>query len=122
MNTPPDGRPPAVLNAEAGADAWRCVVHDQGAATADHGDWYAITGETVDTLRCLISLAGVLARQVAGYGTGRVLRDDAGADPAERLAIASSVAAQLRADLDRAERAANRLWSQIGHIAVEVDR
>jgi hypothetical protein len=117
------GRRVAVVHAEIGGDSWRSVVHAQGVATPDHGDWYAITGELIDTLRCLSTLASIFSRQVAAYGRGRVVRDDeAGHDPAERLAIASSWAAQLSYELDRTERTANRFWTEVGHIAVEVDR
>ncbi|MDN5861564.1 MAG: hypothetical protein L0H84_23425, partial [Pseudonocardia sp.] len=72
------------------------------------------------TLRCLSSMTGVLSQQIAGYGRGRVLRDDAGRDPAERLSECVRRAEQLRSHVDTAERAANDLWSQIGHIAVEI--
>lgn len=112
------GRPVAVVHAEIGGDAWRSVVHAQQSATPDHADWYAITGEVVDTLRGLASLTSVLAHQVANYGAGRALRDDAGMRPSDRLSAAVSHAAQLRAELDRAERTANLFWSEIGHIAL----
>ncbi|MGD9531914.1 hypothetical protein [Pseudonocardia sp.] len=114
------GRSAAVAHAEIGGDSWRSVAHAQRAATPDHSDWYAITGELVDTLRCLAAVASVLAQQAEGYGRGRVLRDDAGADPASRLVEAWSLGVQLRAEIDIAERTANRFWSAIGHIAVEV--
>ena len=120
MNTPDDGRAPAVEHAASGAHAWRSAVHAQLAATRDHVDFYALTGDVVETLRSLSGLAGLLVGQVATYGRGRGLRDDVpGHDPAERLAIASSWAAQLQHDLDRAERTANQLWNEISHIAVE---
>ena len=121
MNTPiDDDRAPAVEHAQAGARAWRSAVHAQLAATPDHVDFYAVTGEVVETLRSLSGLAGLLVGQVATYGRGRVLRDDVpGHDPAERLAIASSWAAQLQHDLDHAERTANQFWNEISHIAVE---
>lgn len=114
------GRSAAVVHAEIGGDSWRSVAHAQRSATPDHSDWYAITGELVDTLRCLAAVATVLVEQVDGYGRGRVLRDDASIDPAERLAQAWPLGAQLRFEIDRAERTANRFWSEIGHIAVEV--
>jgi hypothetical protein len=109
----------AVALAEAGAVAWRQAVHDQLAARADHGDFYALAGEVVDTLRSLSGLMGVLDRQVAGYGPGRVLRDDAGTDLADRLADAGAELVLARQAVERAEQAVNRFWSQIGHIAVE---
>lgn len=118
MNSPNDT---AVQRAATGGRAWRSVVHAQRAAEPDHIDFYALACEAVDTLRSLASLAALLTYQIATYDRGRTLRDDeAGHDPIERLAIASSWAAQLRRDLDAAERSANQLWSEVGHIAVEV--
>ena len=118
-----DGHTAAVQHATAGAESWRSAVDNQQAAAADHSDWYAITGEVVDTLRSMAVLAATFASQVATYGRGRVMRDDEpGHDPAERLAIASSWAAQVQHDIDHAERTANRFWNEISHIAVEVDR
>lgn len=117
-----DDRPTAVTQASVGAAAWRQVVHAQLVARPAHADWYAITGEVMDTLRAMASLAGVLVGQIGNYGEGRVLRDDAGADPVERLAYACSWAARLQHELDRAEQAADYLLSEVGHIAVEVDR
>lgn len=111
----------AAEHAARGAAAWRSVVHAQRAADVDHADFYALACEAVQTLRCLSSLAALLTSQIAGYARGRVLRDDeAGHDPAERIAIASSWAAQLQRDLDQAELSANRMWSEVGHVAVEV--
>jgi hypothetical protein len=109
----------AVAAAETGATAWREAVHAQLSAAPDHSEFYAVTAEVVDTLRSISGMAGVLGRQVEGYGEGRELRDDAGADPAERLADASAELALARDAVDSAERAVNRFWSQIGHIAVE---
>lgn len=121
MNTDNDsgGRPVAVVHAEIGGDAWRSVGHVQRSTTSDHSDWYAITGEMAETLRCIAAVASVLGRQVRTYREGRVLRDDAGMDPTERADRAWSLASRLRADIDRAERTANEFWSEISHIAVE---
>jgi hypothetical protein len=105
--------------AERGAQAWRAVVHEQLSAEPDHGDFYALAGELVDTLRSVESLVGVLSRQVAGYGEGRVLRDDAGMVPAERLGFAAAYLTQARELLGDAGWATNQFWSEIGHIAVE---
>lgn len=81
---------------------------------------YRLAGEAVDTLRCLADLAGLVTAHAERYGAGRVPRDDeAGHDPADRLAGASSWAMQLQRDLAYAERSADRFWSEIGHIAVE---
>ena len=118
-----DGSTAAVQHATTGADSWRSAAYAQGPATPNHSDWYAIAGEMVDTLRCLSTLSTVLAQQIAGYGSGRVLRDDDPVvDPAERLSDSVRRAEWLRAHLSIAERSADDLWSLIGHIAVEVDR
>jgi hypothetical protein len=118
-----NGRGPertAVESAQAGARAWRQVVHTQQSAVPDHGDFYGLAGEMVDTLRALESLADLLDRQVAGYGQNRLLRDDEGLDPALRITQASDLACRVRELLGGAERAANQFWSAVGHIAVEV--
>lgn len=118
MNT--DGHPVSVQFAEQGANTWRSAVHAQLAATPDHSDLYAITGEIVDTLRSLESLARLIGRQVAGYANAHVLRDDEpGHDPAERVDDAAHHAEQLASALAAADRIANLLWSEISHIAIE---
>ncbi len=111
--------PEAVVSAERGTQAWRRVVRVQIAAAPDHGDFYSLGGELVATLRALEALAGVLDRQVAGYGQGRVLRDDEGRDPSRRLALAAAHLGDAGEALGRGARSANRFWSAIGHIAVE---
>jgi hypothetical protein len=116
-----DERPAAVQHADRAAAGWRSVAHIQPATISDHSDLYAITGEIVETLWCLESVAGVLGQQIAGYGESHILRDDElGRDPAERVASAADYARQLAAAIARAERIANLLWSEIGHVAVEV--
>ncbi|MDQ2709935.1 MAG: hypothetical protein M3Z25_20940 [Actinomycetota bacterium] len=105
--------------AEAGARAWREAACAQRSALADHGEFYGLAGELVATLRALESLADVLVRQVATYGQGRALRDDEDAQPAARLASAVADLTRVRELLSGAERAANRFWSEIGHVAVE---
>ena len=60
----------------------RLALRRSRAARARHpitSDFYALTGEVVETLRSLSGLAGLLVGQIAAYGRGRVLRDD---DPA----------------------------------------
>lgn len=109
----------AVELAEAGTQAWRDAVGAQRRAASDHGEFYALAGELVATLGALKALADVLIRQVARYEQGRVLRDDEGAQPAARLASAVTDLLRVRELLFGAERAANRFWSEIGHVAVE---
>jgi hypothetical protein len=111
-----------VRAAEAGAAAWRRVVHAQRTATADHGEFYVLAGELVEVLRAVESLAGVLGSQVAGYGTGRALYDDEGHDPGARLADAAAYLDALGERVAQAGRAANGFWSAVGHIAVAVGR
>lgn len=123
MTTPieyePDDQSEAVRQAGVGAVAWRAVVVAQRGAAPDHGDFYALAGELVDTLRAFEQLVGVLGVQVQTYGLHRVLRDDEGCDPAARLASAAHHVGRTRELLGLAERAANNFWSAIGHVAVE---
>ncbi|MGI8814873.1 MAG: hypothetical protein ACR2G2_06175 [Pseudonocardia sp.] len=112
-----DEWPAAVVAAERGAGWWRAAVVEQRSATADHGDFYALAGELVDTVRALESLVEVLGRQVSGYGEGRVLRDDQARDPGARLTVAVALLWQTRESLAAAKQTANRFWSEIGHIA-----
>lgn len=117
-----DERSPAVRQADAGAVAWRAVVHAQQSATSDHAELYSLAGHLVGTLAAVESLAGVLARQVAGYAdslpAGRVLYDDEDANPAHRLRAAVLALAEARHGLALAERAANQFWSAVGHIGI----
>lgn len=121
----PNDRPEAVRQADAGARAWRAVVHAQQSTTPDHADFYALAAELVDTLFSIGSLAGVLARQVEGYTQRRpvgerVYDDSRTVDPVTRL---DEAAEHLRAmgDVvgDDALRSVNAFWNAIGHIGVE---
>lgn len=109
----------AVEQAERASRAWRSAVHAQASADPAHGEFYALAGELVDTLRTLESLTGVLARQVTGYGQGRVLRDDEGGSPGARLADSTVLLGCAQRSLGLAGVALNEFWSQIGHVAVE---
>lgn len=92
----------------------------QRAVAPEHGEFYALAGELVDTLRSLTDLVTLLAGQVSRYGHGRVLRDDeAGHDPAGRLDTAWTLAAQVGDEVGRAEGTAGRFWSTIGHLGLE---
>jgi hypothetical protein len=118
-----DERSVAVTHATSGSDAWQSAGVAQRHSSLDHSDFYGLAGELVDTLHALASLCAVLRVQVAGYGAGRLLRDDEpGHDPALRLIEASGLAEQLQNDVDVAERTANRFWSAVGHIALEYPR
>jgi len=111
-----DERSAVVPHGEAGARAWREALLAQHAAVPAHGDFYDLAAHMVNTLRALDAVAGVLARQVADYGAGRVVYDDEGANPAHRMRAAVLALAETRHGLARAERAANQFWSAIGHI------
>ena len=120
----PDDRPEAVRQADAGAQAWRAVVHAQGSATADHSDFYALAGHLVDTLAAVESLARLLAGQVARYGEGqpdgqRVYDDSRTLDPGVRLHDAALDLGHLAEAAAHARGDADRFWSAISHIGVE---
>jgi hypothetical protein len=107
--------------AECGAQAWRAVAPAQRMAAPHHGDFYALAGSVVDTLAALAAVAQVLADKVEGYANGRPVYDDTGTvDPRERLAAAEAELRLLRRLLHEADVPANRFWSAIGHIGVEV--
>lgn len=119
MSTDFDGTVEVVAVAERASCLWRRAVLGQQVAAPDHGDFYALAGELVFTLRALEGLTSVLARQVAGYGQGRTLRDDEGLPPGARLADAVVLLGWARKSLSQAEEAANKFWSAIGCIGVE---
>jgi hypothetical protein len=113
----------AVAAGENGARWWATAAQLQRATRSevlDHSEFYDLTAELVATLRTLEDLADTLARQTAGYGTGRRLRDDAGGDPAERLCRAMAEASALRINLAAAVRDGERFWSAVGHIGLEL--
>ncbi len=116
-------RSPAIVQAEAGATAWLAVVGAQQDATPDHADFVGLAGYLLDTLAAVESLARVLGRQVEGYrrglDAGRVVSDDRGRDPHQRLVGAAR-------DLDAAAQYAgsaaqevHRFFSAIEHIDVQ---
>lgn len=110
---------PAVRQAEAGAQAWRAVVHAQGTADPEHTDFYAIAAELVDTLAAVAALAEVLARQVEHYGDDRPVYDDSRVvDPYERLYAAAADMHELAVRAREADRVVNAFWSRISHIGV----
>jgi hypothetical protein len=107
--------------AEAGVAGWEDAVRLQRWAAPDHADFYDLAGEIVSTLDALDDLAQILRRQVTGFGQGRRLYDDTGqVDPATRLAEAVAELDGLTAHLQAAQAPANRFWSAIGHIGVEL--
>lgn len=121
MNAAEDERPEAVRRGEDGAVAWRAAVHALRTAEPDHADFYALAGLLVDTLGAVASLTQVLTAQVDGYGEGHLIYDDTRTvDPHERLIGASLELEAVSAGLSAVVSSANRFWSAIGHIGVEV--
>lgn len=119
MSTGPERTIEVVASAQRASCHWRRAVLGQQEAVPDHAEFYALAGELVTTLRALEALTGVLARQVAGYGRGRMLRDDEGLAPGARLVDAVVLLGWAGKSLGQAEDATNKFWSAIGHIAVE---
>ena len=118
--TTSDERPRALRSAETAATAWAETVEHQLEAPARHADFYALAGAMVATLYALDDLSVLLARQVGGYGQGRVLYDDTRTtDPADRLADAVACLRGMRTALAATSATANAFWSAIGHIGVE---
>ncbi len=118
--TTPDERPRALRSADTAATAWAETVEHQQEASPRHADFYALAGEMVATLYALDDLTVLLARQVGGYGQGRLLYDDTRTtDPADRLADAIACLHGMRTGLATTSAAANAFWSAIGHIGVE---
>lgn len=106
--------------AERARDLWEEAVRIERTADPDHGEWYAIARDMVGTLWALQSMAGLLKGRVAKYDHDRIVRDDAGVDPAARLAECRALLVELEATLTSAEASANGFWSAIGHVGVEV--
>ena len=120
----PDDRSEAVQQAEAGALAWRAVVHAQQSAPLDHSDFYDLAGYVVDTLAAVESLARLLAAQVARYAEvqpdGQAVYDDTRTvDPGVRLHDAVLDLEHLADSAAHGRGDANRFWSAISHIGVE---
>ena len=117
-----------VARAESGSAGWREAARLQLRASARHEDFYGLAGELVTTLHALDDLVGVLARQVACYGsTARgVVYDDSRherrpVDPTMRLRQAAGHLDHARAVLVDAAGAVTAAWSAIGHIGVDLD-
>jgi len=117
-----DERSSAVVQAEAGARAWLAVVGAQQDATPDHADFSLLAGCLVDTLAAVESLARVLGRQVEGYpgglDAGRVVSDDRGRDPHQRLVGAARDLDAAALYAGSAAREVHRFFSAIEHIGV----
>lgn len=103
-------------------DSFRAVLDRQLLDTDPaHEDFYA-WGWALPSLTALVERSGgVLGRQVATYSDRRLLRDDDGADPDDRLSEACGYLDTMSAALTVATTAALSYHSAIGHIAVEID-
>lgn len=104
--------------ADYGTSGWRAVAGRIQAEKLDHADMHELGRELSETLRAIESVARELAGQVERYGDGRVLRDDEGEDPALRLCAAEGALQNAEFRVRHADRAVQRFWSAIGHIAV----
>lgn len=103
-------------------DAFRAVLDRQRLdADPTHEDFYAWGWALGELTAHAEHASRVLGRQIATYGGRRLLRDDDGADPYERLREASSHLDEMTAALAAANTAARHYHSAVGHIAVEVD-
>lgn len=86
-----------------------------------HEDFYTWGWALSELTARVHDIGQVLERQVASYGSRRILRDDEGVDPTIRLQEASHQLQEMMIALERANRAARAYHSAIGHIGVEVD-
>ena len=123
MGEPRPARP-AVTAAVAAAHWWQAAASAQRGVRGEaleHADFYDLAAELVTTLRSLEDLAEVLAGQVGHYGIGRSLRDDTGGDPRARLVRAVGEVAALRVSLSGAATEAERFWSAVGHIGLDLE-
>lgn len=110
----------AVELAGAARDSWEEAVRVERTADPDHGEWYSIGGELLGTLRAVEDMTRLLSQRITRYGDDRILRDDEGQDPEQRITEAVEELAALSGHLWAAGESANVFWSAIGHVAVEV--
>ncbi len=98
--------------------SWRSAARAIQVERLDHGDMYALGSELVETLRAVEEVSRVLSDQVRRHGDGKVLRDDAGGDPVERLTEGHDCLLVAGRRLRSAEELVQRYWSEIGHIGL----
>lgn len=107
---------------EAITDQLRAAEQQQRQDTEPaHEDFYTWGAFLDEATAQLYRVCRALAPQVTRYGDHRILRDDAGADPEQRLATARQQLDTLISTLELANTTARAYHSAIGHIAVEVD-
>lgn len=86
-----------------------------------HEDFYAWGWALSGAMNQLSHACRTLQRQVTHYGDSRILRDDAGLDPAERLTRMGAELDTLTGLLDQAYAVADRYHQEASHLAVAVD-
>ncbi len=87
-----------------------------------HEDFYSWGWALSDLTAQLAGIANLLARQVEHYPDRFVLRDDQGADPAQRIEACVGALTELTGTLRTAEDFARLYHQGMSHIAVEDDR
>jgi hypothetical protein len=93
-------------------------ARDADPAHEDFYIWGWVLTEVTDTLG---QLCRTMAPQVARYGDTRVLRDDEGGDPFDRLREMRELLGSLYSQLELANATARAYHAAAGHVAVEVD-
>ncbi len=96
----------------------RAQAEDPAPSPADFCAWGLTMTQLIDTLD---TLARVLDHQVGHYGDRRILSDDTGADPAQRVLEVQDRLHALWMALRTARSAASAYASTVGHLGVEVD-
>jgi hypothetical protein len=86
-----------------------------------HEDFYAWGWAISGAMNQLSHVCRTLQRQVAHYSDSRILLDDEGLNPAERLTQMRTELDTLARLLDQAYAVADRYHQQASHIGVEVD-
>jgi hypothetical protein len=104
--------------AEALREAVGRQATDRDPAHEDFYLWGWALSEVTDTLG---QLCRTMAPQVARYGDTRVLRDDEGGDPFDRLREMRELLGSLYSQLELANATARAYHSAASHVAVEVD-
>ncbi len=106
----------------------QAAMHVNGAAVeqrqdADpaHEDFYA-WGAALDEITIRLAHAcQVLSQQIGAYGDNRILRDDEGMDPAQRIAQMQGLLRDCGDRLSDANVMARAYHSEASHLAVAVD-
>jgi len=100
----------------------RALATDQRMeADPAHEDFYAWGWVLGDLTYRLSEVCSTLAQQVERYGDRRILRDDQGGDPADRLVAMRELLSRLAGELRQAEATARAYHNEASHIGVEVD-